>query len=104
MRGAGHRASAASGRAAQSVTAGMTGGIRLTPQSEAGKRADRWFGLIRNVVLAANLAAAVHFAGLSYWASRHYSANYDAYRAGQVGAIWSGVQIGLIALLGLINW
>jgi hypothetical protein len=76
----------------------------LTPQSEAGNGADRWFGLIRNVVLAANIVAALEFASIHFWTARNYSVGIDLYRNGQIGAIWSAAQVLLIAVLALANY
>src|SRR5207247_1787246 len=63
-----------------------------------------WFGLIRNIVFAANVAAIVHFASLQYWVTHQYAGHLDLYARGETGAAWSTFQLLLIALLAFGNW
>ena len=76
----------------------------MRSQEETGIGPDGWFGVIRNLVFAANVAGIVHFASLQYWAAHRFSATVDFYAKGEIGAAWSTFQLLLIGLLALGNW
>lgn len=72
----------------------------MSTQSEAGHGSDRWFGMFRNVVLAANIAGVIQLAYIQHaWPEAP-----SPYSAGLVGSTWVSVQFFLLAALGLANW
>jgi hypothetical protein len=77
---------------------------KLSTQSGSGNGSDRWFGMFRNVTLAANLAAVIQFATIQQWTGGSAAGGFDPYGRGEVGSVWAAAQFFLLAALGLANW